>query len=506
VELELIGPEGAGVLINNWDPQIQCDDECMNLDGEAGVTVDDLKPIIAAVGNSADLDGTGNECVDGILSGDGHVDCYDVANGEWYIINQNNLTNLCPETKNRRIPLSPIAMTYHRDSYSLLESGPVRSAGIMNSSFSGISSQGLVILGKMQFDGDKVSQLITEGLYFLNNGSSVTNYQDLGEWPYTTCNIKLVKDSDGKLYQVNIEKGVLRLDNDGSRECILEPGKSYPVASQGRYDKQKATVYVGLQYQDTEVYGRPIWDAVVTADYICVVPVVVEPDGNEPYMAAAKFKRLGGSTLELATLYDDPNFFNEKIQDNPNLSDLHEIEIDNNNNVYVLNTQGLNYSEVLWKFSSDGKMLKRVELTNSIVVTDPNVSTPVGLHVFNNTLYLASGRNDGDRFQSEIFTYDAADMSYKGSFTVEDMQHVTGITPDDSGNLWIVGMNVDYEMLDSIDSWSKVTSSFYKPRIASIPANQLILPAPKEATVQAVDITGDTDLGLPLSIVWAGGN
>ncbi|MCP4611552.1 MAG: hypothetical protein GY845_22815 [Planctomycetes bacterium] len=500
VELELVGPEGASVLINNWDPQIQCSDECMNLDGEAGVTVDDLKPIIAAFGNSADLgsDGTGNECVDGILSGDGHVDSHDVISGEWAIINQDR-NNLCPETKDRSIPLGSRLLTYQ--GYSIFESRLASNAGMMYSSFSGIHGQGLVILGKMQYNDTKVSQLITEGLYFLNDGSSVTNYQDLGEWPYSSCNIKLVKSLDGELYQVNIEKGICRLDSDGFRECILVPGQSYPVTTQGRYYKQGGMVYVGLQYQDMEVYGRPIWDAVVTSDYIYAVPVVVKPDGNEPYLAAAKFKRLGGSILELATLYDDPIFFDERVQDNPDLSGLHEIEVDSQDNVYVLNTQSMNSSEVLWKYGPGGDIsLEPLKLTNSTVPTDPYIPAPVGLCIFNNTLYLASGRNKDDTPDSTVYAFDTTDLSVKGSFIITNMEHVTDMTQDALGNLWVVGLNVDNEMLDSIESWNNVKSSFYEPCIALISANQLVLP---EATVPADLITGDTYLGLPLSIVWA---
>jgi predicted outer membrane repeat protein len=499
VELELVGPEGASVLINNWDPQIQCKAECMDLDEEIGVTVDDLKPLLAAFGGSARLenDGTGNECVDGILSGDGNVDSYDVISGEWVIQNQ-NLKNLCPKTTDRSIPLCPGLMAYQ--SYSSFESKAVNNTGRRYSSFSGISGQGLVILGKMQYEEANVSKLINEGLYFLGNGSYVTDYQNIGEWPYSSFNIKLVKGLDGELYHINIEKGICRLGSNGLRECILAPGQSYRVASLGRYYNQGGTVYVGLQYQDTEVYGRPVWDVVVTSDYIYAVPVVVVPDGNEPYLAAAKFNRLGGSTLELATLYDNPLFFDEKVQDNPDLSSLREIEVDSQGNVYVLNTQSLNSSEVLWKYGPNGDiLLEPLELTNPKVATDPHIPAPVGLCISDNALYLAAGRNEDDMTESKVYALDTADLSIKGSFTIKDMEHVTAMTMDSMGNLWIVGLNVDNEMLDHIDSWSSVTSSFYEPRIASISANQLVLP---EATVSSDLITGNTGLGLPLSIVW----
>jgi hypothetical protein len=262
-------------------------------------------------------------------------------------------------------------------------------------------------------------------------------------------------------------------------------------------------VYVGLQYQDMEVYGRPIWDAVVTSDYIYAVPVVVVPDGNEPYLAAAKFNRLGGSTLELATLYDDPLFFDERSPDNPDLSGLREVEVDSEGNVYVLNTQSLNSSEVLWKYSPDGDVLLELELTNPKIDTDPNIPAPVGLCIFDSMLYLAPGRNKDNVDESKVYAFDTTDLSIKGTFTVMGMEHVTAMTMDNLGNLWVVGLNVDNEILDSIESWNSVTSSFYGPRIASISANQLAL---SEVTVPSDPVTGDTDLGLPLSIVWIEGN
>jgi hypothetical protein len=86
------------------------------------------------------------------------------------------------------------------------------------------------------------------------------------------------------------------------------------------------------------------------------------------------------------------------------------------------------------------------------------------------------------------------------------MAVVTDMTVDDSNNLCVVGVNVAYKWLDSKDSWSDITGSFYEPCIALISANELALLTSEEVIVQAGAITGDNDLGLPLSIVWTGEN
>jgi hypothetical protein len=478
----------------------------LNLDGEPGTTVNDLMPVIANYGSSLfNADGRYNSCLEGVLCYDGYVDRFDVISFEWALIN-NDLINLSPISRRLEysLPLYPGEQIPQNDpniSEAFLFDDP--NANSDSLSLSNLL-HGLVILGKMRYEEANVSKLINEGLYFLGDGSSATGYTDLGEWPYSSFNIKLVKGLDGELYQVNIEKGICRLDSNGDRECILTPGQSYSVASQGRYHGQRGTVYVGLQYHDMEVYGRPVWDVEITSDYIYAVPVVVVPDGNEPYLAAAKFNRLGGSTLELNTLYDDPLFFDEKAQDNPDLSVLCEIEIDDQGNVYVLNTQSLNSSEVLWKYSPDGDiLLEPLKLTSSKVVTDPNILHPVGLTVVNNTLYLGSGHRELYRACSEVYAYDTVNFNFVGSFTINGMDIIIDMTTGDSNNLWVVGMNVAYEYVNSKASWSEVTESFYKPRIAKISADELVLP---EATVLAVPVTGDTDLGLPLSIVWVEGN
>jgi len=496
VELELQGPAGTRILINNWDPQVQCKDECMNLDGEAGVTIDDLKPIIASFGSSARLgtDGTGNECLDGLLCVDGHVDSSDIISFEWALTNP-EISNLCPDNgrKDRGLPLSsgescPTCPEPFYTLNSFVEQTRLSALGNL--------PQGLVILGKTQYNANQANRLISEGLYFLNDNHSVDSYQDLGEFPVSSCNIRLVQGLDGNLYQVNIREGVYRIDLNGNREMLLPSNTVY------RNYGQSADVYVGLQADGPSAYGRPVWDIAVTEHSVYVVPVVVVPEAGPSYLAAAQLDLdSSGQVGDIVVLYDDPDYSDANAPDNPDLGELREIELDAHGNVYVLNTESLNASEVLWKYGPDGAVLERLELTNPEESTEPVIPHPVGLCVLDDSVYLASGQNENNDPNSMVYGFSIEDLSSKASFAIIDMAHVTGMTPDASGRLWIVGLNVDHVRVEEVESWSNLTASFYEARIATISAIEL---ASGNMTIPAKPVAGSLELGLPLSIVWHG--
>jgi hypothetical protein len=499
VELELNGPEGASVLINNWDPGIaECGkDQCMNLNGDSGVTSHDLIPLIADFGHSTrGNDDSGiNECLDAPLSADGFTDCHDVISTEWAIINPDNLRrNLCGVS----IQLS------HSDITASYSTFPEQSFTLLSTSTSSLASldpipDGLVILGKPQYQRGK---FFTEVLYFLDNNYSMTSSASLGEGLLSRSNIKLVEGLDRNLYQINIQDGVYRIEhNNGQRTTFIRSGLIQSNFPETRY-KDLADIYVGLQIEDSTTYGRPVWDVVVTEDFMYVVPVVVVPHYNVSYVAAAMFTLdESGQIGDLVQLYDDPEYFDANTPDNPQLDCLHEIELDKLYNVYILNTQSHNSSQVLWKYSPEGVLLNRLELTNSIIATDPNVLHPEGLIVVNDTIYIGSGQNAGDRSYSEVYAYDIADFQFKGCFTINEMAVITSMTVDESNNLWVVGVNVEYETIDSKTDWGDVTESFYEPRIVKISANELAL---GNGATTAEVIRSNTDLGLPLSIVWTG--
>ena len=66
IELELVGPDGACVLINNLDPQVHCSElYCGDITGDHGATVIDFLTVIASVGSPVGLlpDGSSTACL-----------------------------------------------------------------------------------------------------------------------------------------------------------------------------------------------------------------------------------------------------------------------------------------------------------------------------------------------------------------------------------------------------------------------------------------------------------
>ena len=201
------------------------------------------------------------------------------------------------------------------------------------------------------------------------------------------CNIRLVQGTKGELYQINSETGVLRLNE--TNEVIIPPGRiELTDINEPRYDKS-ATVYVGIQGKDPDAFGRPILDAAFDTNYVYVVPVVVDPDGNDPYVAAAKLELLHAASppYRVLKLYDDPSAFNPNDSDNPNLSGLRDIELDGQGNLYVLNVHSRNQSNILWRYEPNGA-IERLDLGN--LDSGRDLPGPVAMHVSStkNLLYL----------------------------------------------------------------------------------------------------------------------
>jgi hypothetical protein len=301
------------------------------------------------------------------------------------------------------------------------------------------------------------------------------------------CNIRLVKGPGGELYQVNCETGVLRLD--GSDEVIAPPGQA-AYASEPRYNKS-ATVYVGIQDGDSNPFGRPILDAAFEEGYVYVVPVVVSPSGEEAYAAAAKLQLLeaGDPPYEVVQLYDDP----PPAADNQHRNNLREIEIDSTGNLYVLNVHSGNESDILWKYGSDGTVLNRLDLGNPN--SDSHIVDPIAMHMSDGTdmLYLTSALyNQADVNATVVYGFFTDEtLELKRSITVNNMQHVTGITEDPATTtLWAVGFN-----MEDIPEFPDPTQlPFYYPCLAKIPYGS--------DNPEVTALLGSHDLGLPLSIVW----
>jgi len=107
VELELIGPDGTCVLIDDWDPQIHCSQiYCADVTGDLAVTVADFLTVVAEFGDTAGLlaDGTSNQCLEGLFSANGTIDTDDLMSWDW-LLNSSDRLNLC------HVPLAGITTT-----------------------------------------------------------------------------------------------------------------------------------------------------------------------------------------------------------------------------------------------------------------------------------------------------------------------------------------------------------------------------------------------------------
>ena len=340
---------------------------------------------------------------------------------------------------------------------------------------------GLLISGKRSTS--QASTKLKDRIYAFGGDG---NYVESFEPSLERCNIRLVQDPDGVIYQVNCETGIVRFD---ATDKVIVPSGQTTYANEPRYNKS-ATVYVGIQGQGSNSAGRPILDAAFDGQYVYVVPVVVDPVGNEPYTAAAKLQLLdsGNPPYQVVRLYDEAPL----AGDNQHRNALREIEIDSDGNLYVINAHNLNESDILWRYYPDGSF-ERLDLGRP----DSNtfIPDPVAMHMSSTTatLYLASAQyNPADASSTTVHGFSVGEtLTLEKSITINSMQHVTGITEDTTeGCLWVVGFNMDY-----IPQYPNPTQpAFYDPYLAKVPYDS--------NSAQAQPISGSDDLALPMSILW----
>jgi hypothetical protein len=243
-----------------------------------------------------------------------------------------------------------------------------------------------------------------------------------------------------------------------------------------------ATVYVGIQDEGADSFGRPILDAAFDAEYVYVVPVVIKPDGGVPYTAAAKLRLLntGDPPYEVVALYDEPPLINDNAA----------------GNLYVLNAHALNESDILWKYGPDGT-IERLDLGRPD--GDCYVPAPAGMFASRTSqmLYLTSTAYDAvDPDSTVIYGFSTeGTLVLERLITIPRMHHVTCITEDpDTGALWVAGFN-----MYTIPVYPNPTQeAFYYPYVAKIPYGS------DQARRIALRDPGFHDLALPMSILWTG--
>jgi hypothetical protein len=474
IEFELIGPEGTCLLINNWDPQVHCNEiYCADVTGDLAVTVLDFLTVLGGFGGSAGLtpEGGSTSCLDGVFSTDGTVDLDDIMSWDWLL--NNWPLNACgiPLTGGGEMATATASMSIDGES------------GMMQPLSSGlpVSLSDILIAGKRgTTDGPT---RLKDYLYVVNNQGQ---YIDGFEPAVNRANTKLITDPNGELYQLNSENGLMRLEDGNS----IVPSGSLSVASEPRYD-QSATVFVGLQGDSSDWSGIPISDAAFDSEgFLYVVPVVVDPVGEEAYLAAAKLELQGGQTpYNLIKLYDDPPLPN----DNQERNALREIEVDNSGNVYVINSHNLNESDMLWAYDTNtGAMKDRLDL--SVPGGDVNIPAPIALCAskYDSRLYLASSKNPPDANSDVIYGLSTNTFGLERTITIDGMGHITSIVEDpDIGSLWVAG----FTMVDIPEYLEENDPPFYYPYLAEVPYGN-------NGPIQAIYLSGVADLALPLSIVW----
>ena len=342
--------------------------------------------------------------------------------------------------------------------------------------------RGLLIMGK---GGAKNAHMKLEDQICILDHQG--QYSGEFELPVNRGNTKLVMDPGGDLYQLSSEGGLIRLIGGDS----VVPSGRLSLASDPRYDVS-ATVSVGLQGEGADVWGRPILDAAFDSEgYLYVVPVVVQPAGEEAYLAAAKLERKNNQTLpyNLIRLYDDSPL----PGDNQERNSLREIEVDNDGNVYVTNANHLNESDILWVFDASGGV-------NSVGLAahygSVNIPVPVALCAsrYDSRLYLASGKNSPDAITSVVYGLSTDTLGLAHSITINGMGHITDITEDPAtGTLWVAGFTM--QVIPEYPNPNE--ASFYQAYLAEIPHGGV-------GPVEAKPLPAASDMALPMSILWAG--
>ncbi len=501
IEVELIGPaggspigadmgldirdaessddEGSSILIDDWGVEVHCDGICMDVNWDTIVSEGDFLTVIAACGLPASLDPNATDslvCLDGFFSSDGFVDPLDIMSWDWAIDSGDSFLSYCG------VPLGETAEAGAADAGEVIVS-----AGSSPYVSLPDSVGDLLIAGKRSTSSDYFELKSKDRLYVFDHNGVCEGWSSPES---ERSNIRVVKDVEDNLYQINLEEGVLRLDD--TNEVIIPPGRITGV-NDPRYNKA-AVVYVGLQGSGQDAVGRPVFDAAFDDNYVYVVPVIVDPNdpNEEPYAAAAKLLLLesGDPPYQLMQLYDDP----PPAGNNQYRNNLREIELDADGYVYVINAHSLNESDTLFKYDPNGTKIMSLSLGNP--VGPGYLPDPIGMYVSNTTgmLYLASGQyNPADINSTVVHGMSLEDLSLQRSITVNGMHHVAGITEEPAtGSLWIVGFN-----MDSFPQWpNPFQPPFYHPCLAEVPYGSNIVQA------ESIYDPDTHDLALPTSIVW----
>jgi len=483
VELELCGANSR-CWVKNWDPQVICTFICADFTGDNAVAESDYLTLIAESGQPVP-DGKG--CLD--LVGDGFVNLNDI-------------------------------LAWDLAFYGLNACGPGSTSAMMSPSEQMVMStvqltQGseiaapLLITGKPNGDGFQEDFLYT----------AETNGTCLDPPTSPTCpspeycgraNGRLVKDSTGRLYQIQGVYGLVRRDTG---MAVIEPKENLPFNG--------STVQVGI----ISGSGLALTDAVFNPDdpnIIYVVPVLVTSPGSEcPYKAAAKLVLHNDPdpNYSIAMIYGkdpstDPDvtvtsYGCDDIIMEPDFQQIHEIEIDVFGNLFVTSSQALNDNDwmLIYHEATGNASELRVLLTDVL-----EGLTALFVSSSDDRLYLASSVNSLHDAKTRVFRFN---IQYSGNsvvgITFDDFIDINNPTAGDMGygyltvitsitenpvdrSLYVTGYTAP--KYSDNDTFNNLDPIFTTPTLAVIPHNS-------SGTITATEISG-FDLALPLSVIWTG--
>jgi predicted outer membrane repeat protein len=481
MELELVGPEGTWILIDNWDPFVSCI-YCGDVTGDYGVTARDYLTVLGESGglsNGTTESGASLHCLDFGFSPDGFVDATDLMGWDWeeWLVSEGSIGDLCFDLC--LIPCDGGGTS--GSSASMFETTSISAAQTSESTgFTG----SLLIAGK-RFDA-YYQDFLSDRLYEFDESYNLVG----GPYamPNARLNGKLVRDHNDLLYQLNVEEGLVRFSDLSS---VIPRGQGCSVSPEPRYGLP-ATVYVGFQDHLENTWGRPVLDAAFDSQgNVYVAPVVVDTGVGNPYLAAAKLELAPTETppYNVVKIYDDPPL----PTDTQKRDNLCEIELDDSGNVYVINSGYSNSSDVLWVYDSDGDVNK-CELQNL------GIYGPVGLccsSYDNSRLYIASSLCEPDAGSVLLYVLSTADLTLVQTITINNLGHITDVTEDPfTGTLWVAGFTMPQYMTYLPADLSQMPQ-FYLPYLAAVSYGS-------SGPVQATQLSSAADLGLPLSIAWVG--
>jgi hypothetical protein len=497
MELELVGPEGTCILINNWDPFVSCVFYCGDVTGDDSVTARDFLTVLGEYGK---LSGN-NNCLNGIFSDDGYVNTTDLAGADWLdSMKSEMIGSFCFDCLDEfgfpgfGVPVVPCSFEASSSSMS---------SSSMSFAFSTALAPSVLAVGSVNYEGELlvagkiydsgVQDFLSDRLYgFDEYGNFISGPFAMNE---DRLNGRLVRDYEGELYQLNLGEGLVRISDQNS---VIPREESFFVSDEPR-SSGPATVYVGLQDQLEDTWGQPILDAAFDSQgYVYITPVVVIPDSGQPYVASAKLEL--EPTYQVVKIYDDPPL----PSGNQDHTNLREVEVDDQGRVYVINNCYMNNSDILWVYDSNGQVINKCELQ------DLGIYAPTGLccsSFDNSRLYLASSLNDPNADSTPLYIISKDDLIQSAeepnvqTIDVNGMGHITDITEDPvTGTLWVIGFTMPDYIADIGHQFPGNLSQipqFYEPNFAEISYND-------SGPIQAISLSDANDLALPVSIVWTG--